>query len=73
MKIGVIGAGNIGGTIGAKWAARDHEVFFGVRDPHKASLGLQILQQPAIGQIREDLRQQLRSARRVGYAVWIGI
>lgn len=38
MKIGVIGAGNIGGTIGAKWAARDHEVFFGVRDPHKASL-----------------------------------
>ena len=38
MKIGVIGAGNIGGTIGARWAARDHEVFFGVRDPQKASL-----------------------------------
>ena len=38
MKIGVIGAGNIGGTIGAKWAARNHEVFFGVRDPKKASL-----------------------------------
>lgn len=38
MKIGVIGAGNIGGTIGAKWAAGNHEVFFGVRDPQKASL-----------------------------------
>ena len=38
MKIGVIGAGNIGGTIGAKWSARNHEVFFGVRDPKKASL-----------------------------------
>ena len=38
MKIGVIGAGNIGGTIGAKWASRDHEVYFGVRDPQKESL-----------------------------------
>jgi len=32
MKIGVIGAGNIGGTIGKKWAAAGHEVVFGVRD-----------------------------------------
>ena len=38
MKIGVIGAGNIGGTIGAKWASQHHEVFFGVRDPQKESL-----------------------------------
>ena len=38
MKIGVIGAGNIGGTIGAKWARANHEVYFGVRDPHKESL-----------------------------------
>jgi len=33
MKISVIGAGNIGGTIGRKWAAQGHEVRFGVRDP----------------------------------------
>ena len=33
MKIGVLGAGNIGGTLGAKWASQQHEVFFGVRDP----------------------------------------
>ena len=37
MKIGVLGAGNIGGTIGAKWAAAGHEVVFGVRDPSKES------------------------------------
>ena len=38
MKIGVIGAGKIGGTIGAKWASRHREVYFGVRDPQKESL-----------------------------------
>jgi predicted dinucleotide-binding enzyme len=34
MKIGVIGAGNIGGTIGKKWAEQGHEVVFGLRDPN---------------------------------------
>lgn len=33
MRITVIGAGNIGGTLGGKWAAQGHEVVFGVRDP----------------------------------------
>jgi predicted dinucleotide-binding enzyme len=33
MKISVIGAGNVGGTLGGKWAAKGHEVVFGVRDP----------------------------------------
>lgn len=37
MKIGAVGAGNIGGTIGAKWVAAGHEVVFGVRDPHEES------------------------------------
>ena len=32
MKIAVLGAGNIGGTMGKKWAAAGHEVVFGVRD-----------------------------------------
>lgn len=32
MKISILGAGNIGGTIGKKWAAGGHEVVFGVRD-----------------------------------------
>ncbi len=32
MKITVIGKGNIGGTLGGKWAAAGHEVTYGVRD-----------------------------------------
>lgn len=33
MKIAVIGAGNVGGTLGKKWAAAGHTVRFGVRNP----------------------------------------
>ncbi|MDX1981967.1 MAG: NADPH-dependent F420 reductase [Bryobacteraceae bacterium] len=33
MKIGIIGSGNVGGTLGARWAAAGHEVTFGSRDP----------------------------------------
>lgn len=33
VKIAVLGAGNIGGTLGRKWAAVGHQVAFGVRDP----------------------------------------
>lgn len=33
MKIGIIGAGKIGGTLGRKWAAAGHQITFGVRDP----------------------------------------
>lgn len=32
MKISILGAGNIGGTLGRKWAGQGHEVVFGVRD-----------------------------------------
>jgi len=32
MNIAVIGAGNVGGTLGAAWAGRQHDVVFGVRD-----------------------------------------
>src|SRR5580765_6861135 len=31
-KIAVLGSGNIGGTLGAKWLAAGHAVVFGVRD-----------------------------------------
>ena len=33
LRITVLGAGNIGGTLGRKWLARGHTVTFGVRDP----------------------------------------
>lgn len=32
MQIAVLGAGNIGGTMGKKWAEAGHDVVFGVRD-----------------------------------------
>jgi 8-hydroxy-5-deazaflavin:NADPH oxidoreductase len=34
MEICVIGAGNVGGTLGRRWAQAGHTVVFGVRDPH---------------------------------------
>ena len=33
MKVAVIGAGRIGGTIGGKWEEAGHEVVYGLRDP----------------------------------------
>jgi predicted dinucleotide-binding enzyme len=32
MKIAIIGAGNVGGTLGRRWSLLGHEVCFGVRD-----------------------------------------
>ena len=40
MKISVLGAGNIGGTLGGKWAAAGHEGVFGVRDPQAEKVQL---------------------------------
>jgi NADPH-dependent F420 reductase len=39
MKIAVIGAGNVGGTLGKRWAQAGHEVVFGVRDPAADRVG----------------------------------
>lgn len=36
MKIGIIGAGNIGATLGQKWAAAGYTVAYGVRAPADA-------------------------------------
>ena len=33
MKIAIVGAGNVGGTLGQAWARKGHDVFFGVRNP----------------------------------------
>jgi predicted dinucleotide-binding enzyme len=34
MDIAIIGAGNVGGTLGTRWAQGGHHVTFGVRDVH---------------------------------------
>jgi NADPH-dependent F420 reductase len=33
MNIGIIGAGNVGGTLGKIWAAKGHTITYGVRNP----------------------------------------
>src|SRR5262245_10280016 len=33
MRIGVIGAGNVGGTLGRAWVQKGHDVMFGVPNP----------------------------------------
>jgi 8-hydroxy-5-deazaflavin:NADPH oxidoreductase len=33
MKLAIIGAGHVGGTLGARWARGGHEVVYGVRHP----------------------------------------
>jgi predicted dinucleotide-binding enzyme len=33
MKIAILGAGNVGGTLGRRWANAGHSITFGVRDP----------------------------------------
>lgn len=39
MKIGVIGAGNVGGTLGVRWAQAGHTVVFASRTPESAEMG----------------------------------
>jgi 8-hydroxy-5-deazaflavin:NADPH oxidoreductase len=35
MRIGILGAGNVGGALGSGWARKGHQVRFGVRNPAK--------------------------------------
>jgi predicted dinucleotide-binding enzyme len=35
MKIAVIGAGNVGGTVGGAWQKAGHDITYGLRDPSK--------------------------------------
>ena len=37
MRIAVIGAGNVGGTLGRRWAEKGHHVVFGVRDTSRGA------------------------------------
>jgi NADPH-dependent F420 reductase len=37
MRIAVIGAGNVGGTLGLRWAERGHDVVFGIRNPERGA------------------------------------
>jgi 8-hydroxy-5-deazaflavin:NADPH oxidoreductase len=38
MKVGIVGSGNVGGTLGTRWAKTGHQVTFGSRDPGTAEM-----------------------------------
>jgi hypothetical protein len=40
MRITVIGAGNVGGTLGRRWAELGHDVTFGLRNPTAGAAGV---------------------------------
>lgn len=37
MRIAIIGAGNVGGTLGRRWAENGHDVSFGLRNPERGA------------------------------------
>lgn len=51
MRIGVIGAGKIGGTLGGRWEAAGHEVLYGLREPAKRKGARSIEEAPKAGEI----------------------
>ena len=38
MKVGILGSGNVGGTLGSRWAAAGHTVTFASRTPDSAEM-----------------------------------
>jgi len=68
MNITIIGAGNIGGTLGGKWAAAGHKITFGVRDPlaEKAQL---LLQGIGLGATAVPIPDSLTDAAAVLFAI----
>jgi len=58
LTIAVLGAGNIGGTLGRKWAGAGHQVAFGVNDPngkHAQTLRSDLSDKVTIGSVSEAL------------------
>ena len=55
VNITIIGAGNIGGTLARKWAAKSHRITLGVRDPGKSEVAR------LLGELGPDARAALVS------------
>jgi 8-hydroxy-5-deazaflavin:NADPH oxidoreductase len=68
MKIGIIGSGNIGGTIGTIWANQGHEICFGTRDRHSDKI--QTLLSNISGKAKADT---LENAAKFGDVILIAI
>src|SRR5260221_14714946 len=58
LTIAVIGAGNIGGTLGRKWVGAGHPVAFGGNDPngkHEQTLRSDLAHKATIGSVAQAL------------------
>jgi len=55
MKIGIIGAGDVGGTLGKRWRQKGHEIMFGVRNLQSPKIQklIQMDENFKVGDIRE--------------------
>jgi len=55
MKIGIIGAGDVGGTLGKRWRQKGHEIMFGVRNLQSSKIQklIQMDENFKVGDIRE--------------------
>ena len=55
MKIGIIGAGDVGGTLGRRWCQKKHEIMFGVRNHQSQNVQklIKVDQNLRFGDIRE--------------------
>ena len=53
LRIGVIGSGRIGGTLGSLWAKAGHEVLFSDRDPEQAKRAAEGLPNARTGTAKE--------------------
>jgi predicted dinucleotide-binding enzyme len=60
MTIGVIGSGNVGGTLGSRWAKAGHDIVYGTRDPQANDIK-QLLAQAA-GKARAATLQEAARA-----------
>lgn len=59
LTVAVLGAGNIGGTLGRKWIAAGHQVVFAVSDPngkHAQSLRSDLGDNAVIGSVADALK-----------------
>lgn len=68
MEIAILGAGNIGGTLGRKWAKAGHTVLFGVREPEGEKVQA-LLAEIGQGATAVDIHQAISQTQVVLFAI----
>lgn len=57
MKVGIIGAGDVGGTLGMRWRQKGHEIMFGIRNRQSRNVQklIELDKNLEFGEIRETV------------------